>query len=82
MFDKAKLLAKAFKIKRMIESETTELEEGGIKIVVSGDQRVKQLSINGVENRMLMEVINKAMKKSQENAARKMKESGGLEGLF
>ncbi len=82
MFDKAKLLAKAFKIKRMIESETTELEEGGIKIVVSGDQRVKQLSINGVENRLLMEVINKAMKKSQENAARKMKESGGLEGLF
>ena len=66
----------------MIESETTELEEGGIKIVVSGDQRVKQLSINGVENRLLMEVINRAMKKSQENAARKMKESGGLEGLF
>jgi DNA-binding protein YbaB len=82
MFDKAKLLAKAFKIKRMIESEMTELEEGGIKIVVSGDQRVKQLSINGAENRMLLEVINKAMKKSQENAARKMKESGGLEGLF
>lgn len=50
--------------------------------MVSGDQRVKQLSINGVENRLLMEVINKAMKKSQENAARKMKESGGLEGLF
>lgn len=32
MFDKAKLLAKAFKIKRMIESETTELEEGESKL--------------------------------------------------
>ena len=82
MFDKAKLLAKAFKIKRMIESETTEIEESGIKIIVSGDQRVKFLSVNGDENRILLEVINKAMKKSQENAARKMKESGGLEGLF
>lgn len=82
MFDKAKLLAKAFKIKKMIESETTEVEESGIKIIVSGDQRVKFLSVNGDENRLLLEVINKAMKKSQENAARKMKESGGLEGLF
>jgi len=82
MFDKAKLLAKAFKIKRMIESETTEIEEAGIKIIVSGDQRVKFLSVNGNENRMLLDIINKAMKKSQENAARLMKESGGLEGLF
>lgn len=82
MFDKAKLLAKAFRIKKMIESETTEVEESGIKIIVSGDQRVKFLSVNGDENRILLEVINKAMKKSQENAARKMKESGGLEGLF
>lgn len=82
MFDKAKLLAKAFKIKKMIESETTEIEEAGIKIIVSGDQRVKFLSVNGSENRMLLDVINKAMKKSQENAARMMKESGGLEGLF
>lgn len=82
MFDKAKLLAKAFKIKKMIESEMTEVEESGIKIVVSGDQRVKFLSVNGDENRLLVDVINKAMKKSQENAARKMKESGGLEGLF
>lgn len=82
MFDKAKLLAKAFKIKRMIESEMTEVEESGIKIIVSGDQRIKFLSVNGDENRLLVDVINKAMKKSQENAARKMKESGGLEGLF
>lgn len=82
MFDKAKLLTKALKMKKMIESETTAMEEGGIKVVVSGDQRIKQLSINGVENRLLIDVINKAMKKSQETAARKVKEAGGLEGLF
>lgn len=82
MFDKAKMLAKAFKLKKMIESETVEMEEGGIKVIVSGDQKIKFLSVNGVENKMLVEVINKAMKKSQETAAKKMKDMGGLDGLF
>jgi DNA-directed RNA polymerase subunit E'/Rpb7 len=82
MFDKAKMLAKAFKLKKVIEGEVTEVEENGIKVSVSGDQKIKNLTVNGVENRILLEAINKAMKKSQENAARKMKEMGGLDGLF
>jgi DNA-binding protein YbaB len=82
MFDKAKLMAKAFKLKKALESELTELEENGVLIKVSGDQKVKFLSINGAENKVLVEVINKAMKKSQESAAKKMQDMGGLEGLF
>ena len=82
MFDKAKLIAKAFKLKKAIESEVTEIDENGIKIAVSGDQRIKYLSINGEENRLLVDTINRVMKKSQETAARKMKEMGGLDGLF
>ena len=82
MFDKAKLMAKAFKLKKALESELTELEENGVLIKVSGDQKVKYLSINGAENKILVEVINKAMKKSQESAAKKMQDMGGLEGLF
>ncbi len=82
MFDKAKLMTKAFKLKKALESELTELEENGVLIKVSGDQKVKFLSINGAENKVLVEVINKAMKKSQESAAKKMQDMGGLEGLF
>jgi predicted HAD superfamily phosphohydrolase YqeG len=82
MFDKAKMLAKAFQLKRAVEAELIELEEEGIKITVSGDQKIKNLVVNGVENKILVEVINKALKKSQEAAARKMKEMGGLEGLM
>ena len=82
MFDKAKMLAQAFKLKKAVEEETVTLEENGIEIEVSGDQKVKKLKINGMENRVLVEVINKAMKKSQEAAAKKMKDMGGLEGLF
>ena len=82
MFDKAKMLAQAYKLKKAVEAEIVEVEENGIKIKVSGDQKIKDLSINGMENKVLIEVINKAMKKSQEMAAKRMKDMGGLEGLF
>lgn len=82
MFDKAKMLAQAFKLKKAVEEEIIELEENGVKVKVSGDQKIKYLSINGIENKILIEVINKAMKKSQETAAKKMKDMGGLDGLF
>ncbi len=82
MFDKAKMLAQAYKLKKAVEAEVIEIEEKGIKIKVSGDQKIKDLSINGMENKVLIEVINKAMKKSQEMAAKRMKDMGGLEGLF
>jgi hypothetical protein len=82
MFDKAKMLAQAFKLKKAVEAEVVVIEENGIKISVSGDQKVKYMSVNGVENKLLVDTINKALKKSQETAAKKMKDMGGLEGLF
>ena len=82
MFDKAKMLAQAYKLKKAVEAETVDVEEYGIKITVSGDQKIKFLSINGGENKVLIDTINKAMKKSQETAAKRMKDMGGLEGLF
>lgn len=82
MFDKAKMLAQALKLKKAVEAEIVKLDENGIEIEVSGDQRVKSLKVNGVENKALVEVVNKALKKSQEAAAKKMRDMGGLEGLF
>ena len=82
MFDKAKMLAQAYKLKKAIEAESFELEESGIKVTVTGDQKIKFLSVNGMENKILVDTINKALKKSQEIAAKRMKDMGGLEGLF
>lgn len=82
MFDKAKMLSKAYKLKKAVEAEIVEVEDNGVKVMVSGDQKVKFLSVNGVENKVLVDTINKALKKSQEVAAKRMKDMGGLEGLF
>ena len=82
MFDKTKMLAQAYKLKKAIEAESIDVEEAGIKVTVTGDQKIKFLSVNGVENKILVDTINKALKKSQEMAAKRMKDMGGLEGLF
>ena len=82
MFDKAKMLQKALKIKKVIENEVSVEEEDGIRIEIRGDQKIKNIEIDGVEQKKLIDVINKAMKKSQKLVARKMQEMGGIGDLF
>jgi DNA-binding protein YbaB len=90
MFDKFKQLAElnkmraqAVKIQKELKKEEIELDEGGVKVVVSGDQKIKTLTIDGMVNNRAVEVINKAIKKSQEMAAKKLQEmSGGLTGML
>ena len=48
-------------------------------VVISGDQKIKQFSVQGVSSNEAVEVLNKAIKKSQEVAARKLQAmTGGL----
>jgi DNA-binding protein YbaB len=90
MFDKVKQLGElkkmrdqAMQMQKALAEETIELEESGIKIVMSGDQKVKEIEIDGESQNRLVDVLNKAIKKSQEVAARKLQEmSGGLGGLL
>jgi len=73
----------AMEMQKALAQEKIEVEEQEIKIVMTGDQRVETLEINGEEQNSLKDVFNKAIKKSQEVAARKLQEmSGGLGGLL
>ncbi len=90
MFDKVKQLAnlkkmrdQAMAIQKQLAQEEIVIEEDNIKIVITGDQKLKSLEIDGLTNERVLELINKAIKKSQEVAARKLAEmSGGLSGLL
>lgn len=90
MFDKVKQLAQlkkmrdqAMAIQKQLAAEEMELSEDNIRIVISGDQKLKLLEIDGLTNDRVVEMINKAIKKSQETAARKLAEmSGGLSGIL
>ena len=78
-----KMRQQAMQIQKALAAEKIEVEENGIRIVVSGDQKIQELQIDGANNQRLVDTINKALKKSQEIAAKKMQEmSGGLSGML
>ncbi len=77
------LRQQAKKMQDELAGEEIRIEEGDILIVISGDQKIKQFSVQGVSSQEAIDVINKAIKKSQELAARKLQEmTGGLGGLL
>ncbi len=90
MFDKFKQLAElnkmraqAVKIQKELKKEEIEMVDEGVKVVVTGDQKIKELEIDGMVNNKAVDVINKAIKKSQEVAAKKLQDmSGGLTGML
>lgn len=78
-----KLRSQALQMQRELAQEKVELEERGIRVVVSGDQKVQSVEIEGEEQRRLVDVLNKAIKQAQQKAAQKMTQmSGGLSGLL
>ena len=81
MLNKSKMMADAYRLRKAVEAEVVEVEEEGIKIQISGDQKVRQIFINGSEDNALKEVINKAIRKAQEVAALKMKEMIGSKDI-
>lgn len=81
--DLKKMRDQAMAIQRELAGEEVVVEEQGVKVVMSGDQKVKSLAVDGEEQYRLIDVLNKAIKKSQEVAAKKLQEmSGGLTGLL
>jgi len=89
-FDKLKQLGElkkmrnqAIQIQRQLAAEEVVVEERGVKIVMGGDQKVKELEVQGVSNQILIDVLNKALKESQKVAAKKLQQmSGGLAGIL
>jgi len=81
--DLKKMRDQAMAIQRELAAEEVVVEEEDVKVVISGDQKIKELSVKGVENQTLVDILNKAIKKSQEIAAKKLQEmGGGLGGLL
>lgn len=87
MFDKAKMLMQVMRLKKEVEGSSYDTDEEGIVVNVGGfmamgEPKIKSLVVNGVENKKLLEVINKALKKAAEGSMKKMKEKGeGLGGM-
>lgn len=81
MMDNAKMMADAYNLRKAIEAEVIEVEENGIKITIGGDLKVKNVSVNNLEDNKLKDVVNLAIRKAQEIMVIKMKEMVDLENV-
>jgi DNA-binding protein YbaB len=81
--DLNQLRAQAKKMQEDLAAEEIRLEEGDIVVVISGDQKIKQFSVQGITSQQAIDVLNKAIKKSQELAAKKLQDmTGGLGSML
>lgn len=81
--DLNQLRQQAKKMQDELAAEQIRIEEGDIVVVITGDQRVIELSVQGISSPDVIEVLNRAIKKSQEAAAKKLQAmTGGLGGML
>ena len=89
-FDKVKQLGELNKMRQQAKDLQKELEQitetlsaGDVEVKVTGDQKIAYMKVDGEERQDIVDAINKAMKKVQKKAAKKMLEmGGGLSGLM
>lgn len=68
-------IRKMQKMQSDLQKEEVIVEKNGVKVVLRGDQQVKEVVIDGVLENRVVEAINEAVKKTQELAARKLMEA-------
>ena len=81
--DLKKMRDQAMQIQKELQSEEVNVEKNGVEILITGDQRIKEIRVNGKSDNDVKEAVNEAIKKSQEIAAKKLSQmQGGLGGLL
>lgn len=61
-------------IQQALEAESYEIVQGNVRIVITGNQNVKLVQIDGMPNEDVRRAINDAIKRSQQAAAGKLSE--------
>ena len=64
----------AAQIQQALEAQEFEGREGNIRVVITGNQNVKLVEVDGVPNEQFRRAINNAIKQSQQAAAGKLAE--------
>jgi hypothetical protein len=71
----------AMAIQRQLQQEEVIVDKHGVHVVITGDQKIKELQSNGKSDNDIRDAVNEAVKKSQEVAAKKLQSMGGLGSL-
>ena len=64
----------AAQIQQALEAQEFDIHEGNVHIVITGNQNVKLVEIDGIPSEQIKRAINNAVKQSQQAAAGKLAE--------
>lgn len=70
--DLQKLQQQAQKMQAALQQEEVVVEKNGVKVVIRGDQIIKSIEIDGIVENRIAEIVNEAIKKTQELSAKKL----------
>jgi DNA-binding protein YbaB len=77
------LRQQAIQMQQQLAAEEIEVVHGDIRVVITGDQKIKVFSVQGITSQPAIDALNESIRKSQELAAKKLQSmSGGLGGLL
>jgi len=63
---------KAQQMQKALAAESITVEKNGVRIVMTGDQKVTEIEVDGVMENRIAEAFAEAVKKTQEIAAQKL----------
>jgi len=63
---------KAQAMQKALAAESIVVEKNGVRIVMTGDQKVTEIEVDGVMENRIAEAFAEAVKKTQEIAAQKL----------
>lgn len=70
----------AQQMQSVLQQEEVVVELNGVRVVLRGDQQVKEIVVDGILENRIAEVLNQAVKKTQELAAKKLIEMSSMNG--
>ncbi|MEK7177373.1 MAG: YbaB/EbfC family nucleoid-associated protein [Patescibacteria group bacterium] len=70
--DLQKLQQQAQKMQAALQQEEVVIEKNGVKVIIRGDQIIESIEVDGIVENRIAEVVNEAVKKTQELAAKKL----------
>lgn len=70
--DLQKLQQQAQKMQAALQLEQIVVEKNGVKVIIRGDQIIESIEVDGIVENRIAEIVNEAVKKTQELAAKKL----------
>src|SRR5205823_14812028 len=65
------------RVREVLQAKTIEVLEQGVRVVLTGDQQVQALELDGVPNERVAKAVNIGIKESQQIASAKIMEISG-----